>query len=486
MVEFHAPTSAARGWFFMPSASSGKRLLLPRSSLPCMVDFLAIFTFPLLGSLLCQNTESLAKNLYFWSLLSLFSILLTASHKGYSARSADQIKAQAGLAANCFLATSLGMLTLAVILGHPNILSRHWVGFDLFVTPFLLIIARTFLAPKLAAVSHRPEEASTLIVCYNSCPQDLDKALAAKNLSQQIENTLYLAASSDARHHHDWPILPDLGTIRTKLRDRSILDVIFVYHPALDGCKSGINHALWEEILAYPARIWLAFDVASSLPSMLREKSGGCRLIPVVTDEFLNSNNLRKRLFDIVTSCILLLLAAPLMAICAFAVCATSSGPIMFRQLRTGAQGHQFEVLKFRTMIHNPDQPFTQTRRDDPRVTNIGRVLRRTSLDELPQLINVIRGDMSLVGPRPHAPETQIEGMSFENALQLYQIRHRVKPGITGLAQIRGLRGAIPALQHLEQRLASDLEYIQSWSIWLDLSILVQTIPAVLMQTNAW
>src|SRR6516165_4274955 len=141
MVEFHASANAARGWFFVPSASSGKRFLLPRGSLPCMADFLAIFTLPLLESLSCQNTESLAKNLYFWSLLSLFSILLTASHKGYAARSADQIKAQAGLAANCFLATSLGMLTLAIILGHPNILNRHWVAFDLFVTPFLLIFA---------------------------------------------------------------------------------------------------------------------------------------------------------------------------------------------------------------------------------------------------------------------------------------------------------------------------------------------------------
>jgi lipopolysaccharide/colanic/teichoic acid biosynthesis glycosyltransferase len=236
----------------------------------------------------------------------------------------------------------------------------------------------------------------------------------------------------------------------------------------------------------YPARVWLAFDVASSLPELLREKSGGYRLVPLVTDELLSSDNLPKRIFDVTAASLLLAVFSPLMIICALTIRLNSPGPAFFRQLRTGAHGHQFEVLKFRTMSYAPGRPFAQACLNDSRVTGIGNLLRRSSLDELPQFINVIRGDMSLVGPRPHAPETQVEGMSFENALQLYQIRHRVKPGITGLAQIRGLRGATPVLKNLEQRLASDLEYIQSWSLWLDLSILMQTLPAVLMQTNAW
>jgi lipopolysaccharide/colanic/teichoic acid biosynthesis glycosyltransferase len=218
---------------------------------------------------------------------------------------------------------------------------------------------------------------------------------------------------------------------------------------------------------------------------MLKERAGSCKLIPIVTDELLNSKNPFKRMFDLLAGCALLVLCSPLLLACAALVRASGPGTIIFRQRRTGAHGRQFNVLKFRTMNCGPDCPIIQARENDPRTTKIGRFLRRSSLDELLQLVNVICGDMSLVGPRPHAPETQVEGMSFENALRLYQLRHRVKPGITGLAQIRGQRGATPVLSALEQRLASDLEYIQSWSPWLDIAILLQTIPAVLTQKNA-
>lgn len=480
MVEVHAPSSAARGCFSMPTAHSGKHLSLPQGSLHCAIDFLAIFALPFIGSLLCHSSESLTKNLSFWSLLALFSVMLAASHGGYAARAEAQLRTQYGLTANCFLATSLGMLILAVSLGHPNILTRHWVVLDLLTTPFLLVGARILLRPRLAEIAHHPATPGPLVVCYDSCPQDLHKALISKNLPERIAGVLYLANPAV----QEGP--PALPALRATLRSNRIRDVIFIYHPALDGGKADLNQALWEEILSYPARIWLAFDIASNLPNVLREKSGGCRLIPIVTDEFLHSNNFLKRVFDTAAASLLLALASMPMLLCALLILATSPGPIVFRQLRTGAHGRQFEVLKFRTMTHDPHPSFVQARRNDPRITRIGHLLRRSSLDELPQLINVIRGDMSLVGPRPHAPETKVEGMSFENALQLYQIRHRVKPGMTGLAQIRGLRGATPVLKNLEQRLASDLEYIQSWSIWLDLSILAQTIPAVVMQTNAW
>jgi len=141
-------------------------------------------------------------------------------------------------------------------------------------------------------------------------------------------------------------------------------------------------------------------------------------------------------------------------------------------------------LLKFRTMGYCSE--FAQATIDDPRVTAIGRALRRLSFDEFVQLVNVIKGEMSLVGPRPHAPETRVEGILFEDAVLSYRERYATKPGMTGLAQIRGQRGETRTIEELEERVASDLEYIENWSIWLDLSILLKTIPALLKQVNAY
>jgi lipopolysaccharide/colanic/teichoic acid biosynthesis glycosyltransferase len=148
--------------------------------------------------------------------------------------------------------------------------------------------------------------------------------------------------------------------------------------------------------------------------------------------------------------------------------------------------GKKFTLLKFRTMMPEKSEKFIQATVNDSRVTRVGRLLRRTSLDELPQLINVLKGDMSVVGPRPHAPETSINGVKFEVAVQDYHRRYCVKPGITGLAQIRGLRGETTRIEMLEQRIASDLEYIKNWSIWLDLTIMIKTIPLIFSQENAY
>jgi lipopolysaccharide/colanic/teichoic acid biosynthesis glycosyltransferase len=202
--------------------------------------------------------------------------------------------------------------------------------------------------------------------------------------------------------------------------------------------------------------------------------------------EFVSSLNPTKRVFDVLAASLLLLALAPLLLIAAALVKASGDGPVIFRQSRIGAQGRIFIVLKFRTMVFAPGAPFAQAECYDTRVTRIGRFLRRSSLDELLQLINVIKGEMSLVGPRPHAPETAVEGVRFEDAVRLYRLRHRVKPGMTGLAQIRGQRGATPHVTTLEQRLASDLEYIHSWSLWLDVLILLRTIPAIVRPQNAW
>ena len=167
-----------------------------------------------------------------------------------------------------------------------------------------------------------------------------------------------------------------------------------------------------------------------------------------------------KRAEDIVLGSLLLGLASPVMLLIAVLVMLDSPGPVLFRQRRRGRGGHTFELLKFRTMHAQLGDPgaLRQTSRGDARVTRIGRLLRRTSLDELPQFINVIGGSMSLVGPRPHALQTTIGGLPLETALPMYRARYRVKPGITGLAQVSGTRGELTSVEKLSRRVQFDLE----------------------------
>jgi polysaccharide biosynthesis protein PslA len=195
-----------------------------------------------------------------------------------------------------------------------------------------------------------------------------------------------------------------------------------------------------------------------------------------------------KRGIDIVVALLALVLHSPLLLLVALIIKLDSPGPVLFRQRRIGLYGRPFELLKFRTMHHRPcDNGWLQQARPrDPRVTRVGALLRRTSVDELPQLWHVLRGDMSLVGPRPHAPGTCAGTTPFEQVTDRYAQRHRVRPGMTGLAQVRGWRGETDTEEKLLLRLDSDLEYITTWSLWLDCRILARTAATVLHMRNAY
>lgn len=446
-------------------------------------DFLAILAIPLTGSLLRQTTENLTRNLCFWTLLAVLAVLLIESHGGYRPGPLPGQVQPARLAIYCFLATSFAMLAAAVLLGHPHVLTRRWTEGDLILTPWLIGAARGVAGGRLAALRGAGEVPGPLVICHQDDPPDLAAALPRHQLPGRIAGVFRLAAAPGTAASGNWPEIPDAAALLAAVAERHIQDVIFIHHPALDRFADAAHQALLSDLLAYPVRIWLAFDLHPNLPCLFGEDA--YKIVPLAAGELVNSHNLTKRVFDLVLGAALLALTAPVLMVTACLVRASGPGPVIFRQTRTGAQGRQFTVLKFRTMAYEPAQPFAQARPGDPRITKIGRFLRQTSLDELLQLVNVIKGDMSLVGPRPHAPETEVGGITFENAVQLYRLRHRVKPGITGLAQIRGERGATPELQMLERRLASDLEYIRSWSPWLDLSILLRTLKVVFARTNA-
>jgi Undecaprenyl-phosphate glucose phosphotransferase len=191
---------------------------------------------------------------------------------------------------------------------------------------------------------------------------------------------------------------------------------------------------------------------------------------------------------DKVVAALALVLLSPILAPVALAVRLDSPGPVLFRQKRHGFNNTEFEVFKFRTMRWEATDSLgaRQTRRGDARLTRIGGFLRRTSLDELPQLINVLRGDMSIVGPRPHPIGMRTGNRLCEDIVDEYAHRHRVKPGITGWAQVKGFRGATETAAHLQRRVELDLHYIDNWSIVLDVKIMLLTLFAVLRRDNAF
>jgi lipopolysaccharide/colanic/teichoic acid biosynthesis glycosyltransferase len=166
----------------------------------------------------------------------------------------------------------------------------------------------------------------------------------------------------------------------------------------------------------------------------------------------------------------------------------SSPGPILFVQPRVGFNNELIRVRKFRTMYADRSDLRAEqtTTADDPRVTPIGRILRKLSLDELPQLFNVIGGDMSLVGPRPHATHMKVGDRYYQDAVRGYAGRHRVKPGITGLAQVKGVRGEIRTVERAKRRVELDTKYIETWSLWLDIRILLATFRAVIWDQDAY
>jgi len=195
-----------------------------------------------------------------------------------------------------------------------------------------------------------------------------------------------------------------------------------------------------------------------------------------------------KAIEDRCLAMVFLILLAPLFLAAALAIKLDSPGPVFFKQRRYGFNNQPITVLKFRTMEADRGDEFgaRQTSRNDPRVTRTGRFLRRASIDELPQLINVLRGEMSIVGPRPHALGTRAEGRAFEEVVDQYAARHRVKPGITGWAQVNGWRGEIDSIDKIQKRVEHDLHYIENWSIGFDLLIILMTMALIIRDRRAY
>ena len=243
------------------------------------------------------------------------------------------------------------------------------------------------------------------------------------------------------------------------------------------------------ELAITPVRIRLAPDLAtfafSQRPVVLL---GDLPVMTLFERPISGFDQIVKRIEDVVLTLLGMVFVVPLFAIVAIAIKLDSPGPVFFRQDREGFNNQRFKIWKFRSMRAERCEAdgITQARKDDDRITRVGRILRRTSIDELPQLFNVLTGEMSLVGPRPHAPSTKAGDRIFSDVVSHYAARHKVKPGMTGWAQVHGWRGETDTEEKLLKRLEHDLYYIENWSVLLDLYILGRTVITLAFQKTAY
>jgi Undecaprenyl-phosphate glucose phosphotransferase len=331
---------------------------------------------------------------------------------------------------------------------------------------------------------------------FNSRAVIFGAGTQGQRLAQYIRNsdklTIGLLGFFDDRRDGRVPLLVDdlpvYGTsddLIAAIREGHIDQVIL----ALPWSAEARIQEVVARLALTPVRIRLAPDLASFAfshrPLVLL---GDLPVITLFERPISGLDAVIKRAEDLLLTIPILIFLSPLMLLVALAIRLDSPGPIFFRQPREGFNNRLFEVLKFRSMAHEECQTdgIVQASRGDKRVTRVGAFIRRTSLDELPQLFNVLKGDMSLVGPRPHAPSTRAGGRLFGEVVQTYAARHKVKPGITGWAQVCGFRGETDTEEKLVKRLEHDLQYIENWSVSFDLYILIRTVFAVLLPRNAF
>ena len=300
------------------------------------------------------------------------------------------------------------------------------------------------------------------------CRQLIEKLKLYRHLGYEIAGLLVIDAAVRERHGYGVRVFADLGELLPLIRAGKV-DGIFV---ALPLEQSSYLHEVQEWLADEPIDIYFVPDLGklAKLRSNVEEFEG-MQIISLQSSPLYGWNAVRKRAMDLLVGGLALFISLPAMAAIAVAIKLTSDGPVLYRQERMGLDGEPFEMLKFRTMVNDAERLTgpVWSAADDPRITKFGRWLRRTSMDELPQLVNVLRGEMSLVGPRPERPPLIQE---FRKSMPKYMLRLKMKAGMTGWAQVNGWRGNTS----LEHRIEHDLEYIENWSLWRDAKILALTL----------
>lgn len=373
---------------------------------------------------------------------------------------------------------AIGFLTKSST-SYSRLIITSWA----ILTPVPLILISMLLHEGVRRFMLSPSNARKAIVAgYNDVSRELVRRLTV-NPEFGIVIAGYFDDRSSARLGlpSDEQLLGGLGDLSAYVRGHET-DVIFVALP-MRQVQRVVD--LLDELRDTTASIYFVPDVfVIDLIQSRTAEINGMPVIAMCETPFQGSRGLVKRTIDIAVSATALLLLSPLLLMIASLIKLTSPGPAIFRQRRYGLDGRVIDVLKFRTMKVVEDGPVvTQATVNDQRVTPLGRFLRRYSLDELPQLWNVLRGEMSMVGPRPHAVA---HNEMYRHLIKGYMVRHKVPPGITGLAQVNGCRGETSKLEDMRRRIEYDLDYLRHWSPMLDVRIIAKTFVRVLRDRKAY
>jgi len=351
------------------------------------------------------------------------------------------------------------------------------------VTPVALIFSTLAMQEVMHHFLMNAFENRTAIFAgYNNSSLELARRLKNNPAMRLKVSGFFDDRSSDRLGmESDATLVGSLSDLSTYVKEHGT-DVIFIALP-IRHVKRVMN--LLDDLRDTTASIYYVPDIF--VFDLIQARSGEIQGIPVVAmceTPFYGYRGVAKRVTDIVLSVMILLLLLPLLAIVAIMVKWSSPGPIIFKQRRYGLDGREIAVYKFRTMIVTEDgAEIRQASKSDQRITRVGSILRRSSLDELPQLINVLQGRMSLVGPRPHAVAHNEE---YRKLIKGYMVRHKVLPGITGLAQVNGCRGETSQLEQMEARVNFDLDYLRHWSPMLDIKIILLTVVKIFRDDKAY
>jgi Undecaprenyl-phosphate glucose phosphotransferase len=406
-------------------------------------------------------------------LFGLFAAIISSRSlhlaKIYDFRNLTRLKWQLSRVSIVWVSTMVGGLTIAFLTKSSNEISRGWFLLWFSGVFTWLIIGRIVIERLLFRWSRQGKFLRKLALITT----ESEKTAALHRLQDANKAPVLLAG------------VFGIDDISRFTRDIDV-DEVIIDLPASE------RHRL-SEVITLLSALPIDVNVAIDLPlptKMIKDlELRSDELLGRVSDRPLkNWNALHKRLLDLIVAAIAVILLAPVMAVIAILIKLDSPGPVIFRQRRDGYGNHRFVIYKFRTLRMdatdaNAERSVTKT---DNRVTRMGRFLRRSSLDELPQFFNVIRGEMSIVGPRPHAISTKAGGRYFEDVVTNYIARHRVKPGITGWAQINGWRGETDSEEKILRRVEHDLYYIENWSLWLDIKIILKTVFVVFERSNAY